>query len=170
MRLGVRAPAVTSVGPAVTLSSHLPHRPPKPRTAHGFPLLSPLPAAKGVDTRRPSPLRDPVQRMSGGEGQQHYRLVTSPPPSSTRVAPPPELGPPAPMRSSRLAAMRRHAPSPRMLRPALAHSSTSDLILPRESWTLLQVAPPEKKLPERLREISLVPSSAIAPPPWSPLA
>jgi hypothetical protein len=167
MHLGIRAPAVTSVGPAVMLSSHLPHRPPKPHTAHGFPLLSPLPAAKGVDTCQPSPLRDPVQRMSGGEGQQHYRLVTSPPPSSTRVSPPPELGPPAPMRSSRLAAMRRHrgCRGRHWLTAARATLSSPESLGPSSKSRRL-----EKKLPERLREISPVPSSAIAPPPWSPLS
>jgi hypothetical protein len=167
-----RAPAVTSVGPDVTPSAHLPRRPPKPRIAHGFPLLSPLPAAKGIDTSRPSPSRVPVQRTPGGEGQQRRRLVASPPPSSTHVAPPPELGPRAPARASRLAAthhaaMRRRCGCRGRHWPTAARTSLSSL------GGVLDPPPSRAAYKKNHRStrtsFSPFPSSAIAPPPWSSL-
>jgi hypothetical protein len=105
-RPGVRAPAVTSVGPAVTPSSHLPRRPPKPRAAPGFTLLSPLPSAKPVDTRRPSPPRELDAVHAGREkstAPSNHRITTA---VTYSCRAPPELGPRAPTRASGLAATR----------------------------------------------------------------
>jgi hypothetical protein len=97
------------VGPAVTPSAHLPRRPQNHAPPTISPLLSPLPSAKPVATRRPSPPRELDAVHVGKGSQRRHRTIASPPPSPTRVAPPPELGPRAPTRASGLAATRRAA-------------------------------------------------------------
>jgi hypothetical protein len=142
-------PAVNSVGPASRRQLHLPHRSLETARRPRFSLLSPLPSAKPVDTRRLSPPRELDAVRAGREKSTtpstrritvvviySCRAASRARPSSTYAA--------SRLAATRRAAMRRCCGRRGRRWPTTARASLS---IPEGAWTLLQAVPSIKGNP-----------------------